>query len=71
MKRKPNDFAIANEITTIGFSVNKDENVINFLDGAQKVKNLWFNAKTARWLADKLLKSAEYLEQKSGPKKIN
>lgn len=56
MKRKSNDFAAAKK-------VNKKEKIIYFWSEPQKPDVIWFSADTARWLAEKFLKSAERLER--------
>ncbi len=70
--RKPLNFGVQNDITGFGFSINKAEGVIDFLppgasnsEQANSADMIWFEPKTARWLADKLLKAAMYLEQEN------
>ena len=57
--RKPIDFGIANDLTSLAFKVNKEDLVIEVIQD----ENLWFEAGTARALAKKLIEAAEYLEQ--------
>ena len=61
---KPRKFGIGNEVYSFGFDVDKSEGTIDFDTSADPTEKcpIWFGPKEARWLADKLVKAAEYLE---------
>ena len=61
--RKPRNFGIENEVTGIGFAVDKIEGTIEFLGGPSEPDKLWMSPRSARWLASQLNKAADYLEQ--------
>ena len=63
--RKPAPFGVENGVFMIGFDCDKVENVINIITDYKQDfagANLWMDAKIARFLAQKLLKAAEYFE---------
>lgn len=57
-------FGVKNEKCSFGFEVSKKDGVIFFTGGPSKADQIYMEPKVARELAQKLLKSAEYLETK-------
>ena len=64
-KPKPKDFMLANEVEQLIFKVDSEDNylAIHNFDNKFKSPIMTLEAKTIIWLANKMLKAADFLQK--------